>query len=154
MNSLLKWTGIGCGGMLGLVVLLLGVGLLLPEPPKPTPPPSPTESPSAVPAPTASAASDSMIGKTDEFGTVVTVDTPKRPACQRKFSEVDKAVFEECLIADLTYVQVVNVIGFRGDLVMAAGNLKTYQWKGRNASSITASFVDGKLKSKTQIGLE
>ncbi|MGG2014729.1 DUF3862 domain-containing protein [Bacillus sp. S10(2024)] len=62
---------------------------------------------------------------------------------------------------DMTYEEVKNIIGSEGDKVVTDGtegsaNYKvTYAWKGTKPKSMAQiTFLNGKLRSKTQNGLE
>jgi hypothetical protein len=102
---------------------------------------------------TASVDPSSNIGKADQNGVTVTVDVPKAPACLRTFVSVKMDTFEQCLPDGLTYVQVANVLGYRGTLQTQSGSTEIWQWNGREGS-LSIVFDNGKLKSKAQAGLQ
>jgi hypothetical protein len=110
----------------------------------------PTASPDASTAPIDPS---SNIGKADQNGVTVTVDVPKAPACSRTYVSVKMDTFEQCLPDGLTYVQVANVLGYRGTLQTKSGNTEIWQWNGREGS-LSIVFDNGKLKSKAQAGLQ
>ncbi len=93
---------------------------------------------------------NSEIGQVDEMGVKAVVDTPKAEPCQRKYASVKMDTFTECMVDGMTYVQVANLLG-RGKIASKAGNTEIWQWS--NYGVITASFVDGKMISKSQSGL-
>ncbi len=98
--------------------------------------------------------SPSDIGKVDQTGVKITVDVPKDPVCSRTRVSIKIDTFEKCLIEGLTYVQVANVLGYRGELQTKSGNAEIYQWNDGLGKYLSATFVNGKLMSKAQIGLE
>lgn len=113
----------------------------------------PSETAIASPSPSVSPSNpNSAIGKTDQFGVVVKIDIPSFPECQRKYQSVEKDTFEKCLIEGLTFVQTSNIIGFAGDLSSKSGTYEVRQWSN-GMKIITASFKDGYLISKSQVGL-
>ena len=97
--------------------------------------------------------SSSNIGKVDDNGVTATVDVPKAPACLRKTVSVKMDTFEQCLPDELTYVQAANVLGYRGRLQTKAGNTEIWQWNDGDGKYLSIVFDNGKLKSKTQVGL-
>jgi len=116
-----------------------------------------TQAPPTASSPSPSAAPtnpNSNIGKTDETGTVVTVDLPDNPACQRKTTSVKLDTYENCLVEGLTWVQVANVLGYKGNERSRSGSTHIVQWSDGSGGYITATFVDNKLQSKSQIGLK
>jgi hypothetical protein len=110
--------------------------------------PKPTASPTIPIDPS------SNIGKVDENGITAAIDVPKNPVCSRKYVSVKLDTFETCLIDGLTYVQVANVLGYRGTLQAKSGNREIWQWNDGSGKYLTATFSGGKLISKSQIGLE
>lgn len=90
------------------------------------------------------------IGQVDEMGVTATVGTPQAEPCKRKYASIKMDTFTECMVDGLTYVQVANMLG-RGTMASKAGNTEIWQWS--NNGVITASFVDGKMVSKSQSGL-
>jgi hypothetical protein len=95
---------------------------------------------------------NSNIGKIDQNGITVIVDKPSDPACSRTYVSVELDTFQNCLITGLTYVQVANILGYKGTLGAVNGNTEVWQWNGREGTMI-ATFIDGRLVSKSQSGL-
>jgi hypothetical protein len=95
----------------------------------------------------------SNIGKSDQNGVTVTVDVPKAPACSRAYVSVKLDTFEQCLPDGLTYVQVANVLGYRGTLQTKSGGTEIWQWNDGEGKYLSVIFDNGKLKSKSQLGL-
>lgn len=120
---------------------------------------SPSVSPSAIASaqpkqsPRPKPAVNSNIGKRDQTGTVIKLDTPNRPECHRKYQSVKIDSFENCLVLGMTYVQVANVLGGPGELQAEAGNTQIWQWNDGAGRYATASFSDGYMVSRSQIGL-
>lgn len=58
----------------------------------------------------------------------------------------------------MTYSETATAIGDTGtensSSTMESGKITTYTWRGAEGSNIRATFVDGKLVSKSQYGLE
>lgn len=55
----------------------------------------------------------------------------------------------------MTEAQVFEILGGEGSLITESGSLKMYNYAGENAiSSASVTIQDGKLMSKTQVGLE
>ena len=104
-------------------------------------------------APEAPKDPNSLIGQKDQFGTVAITDVPKLPECSRKFVSVKLDTFQSCIIDGLTYVQVANTLGYAGQLQAESGNSAIYKWNGSDGV-VMASFVDGRLVSKSQSGLQ
>ena len=98
--------------------------------------------------------SPSDIGRADQTGVKITVDVPKDPVCSRTHVSVKMDTFEKCLVEGLTYVQVANVLGYRGELQTKSGNAEIYQWNDGAGKYLSATFANGKLMSKAQVGLE
>lgn len=96
----------------------------------------------------------SNIGKADQNGVTVTVDVPKAPACSRTYVSVKMDTFEQCLPDGLTYVQAANVPGYRGTLQTKSETTEIWQWNSGEGKYLSIVFDDGKLKSKSQIGLQ
>jgi hypothetical protein len=96
----------------------------------------------------------SNIGKADQNGVTVTVDVPKAPACSRTYVSVKMDTFEQCLPNGLTYVQVANVLGYRGTLQSKSGNTEIWQWNDGEGKYLSIVFDNEKLKSKAQSSLQ
>jgi hypothetical protein len=97
---------------------------------------------------------NSAIGQIDQFGVTVTTDKPSHPACNRKFVSVKLDTFESCLVPGLTYVQVANILGYKGTLSAQASTVEIWQWNDGQDRLLTAKFEGGRLVSKSQLGLE
>lgn len=95
----------------------------------------------------------SYVGQKDQFGAVVVVDVPKLPECSRSFVSVKLDTFQNCLVDQLTYVQVANALGYPGRLQAESGDSQIWRWSGRDGV-VMASFVNGRLVSKSQSGLQ
>ena len=123
----------------------------------PSPAPVTIASPVAV-SPVASPAavrkSNSDIGKTDQNGTVINIDTPSDPVCHRKAQSIKKDTFDRCLVMGMTYVQAANALGYVGDLQAQSGTTEVWQWNDGSGRYATLTFTDGYLVSKSQIGLQ
>lgn len=131
-------------------VLLIGCSLFTAcTAPKTTAPPS-------VPPLASQPNANSDIGKTDARGIVITTDTPDAPLCHPAYYQVKKEVFETCLVDGMTFVQVSNAIGYEGVLVSQSGNTEIMRWQAGadNERMIIGTFRDGKLVSKSQVGLD
>ncbi len=107
-----------------------------------------------APQTTASTNPNSNIGKTDEMGVTVSVDVPDKESCKRTHVSVKNDTFQECLLDGLSYVQVANTLGYKGKLSTKSGNTEIWQWNGGTGQYLTATFVDGKMISKSQAGLQ
>ena len=53
---------------------------------------------------------------------------------------------------DMTYSQVVNILGFEGKLFSDAGTFKVYTWSN-GTTVISISFNNNKVAAKSQVGL-
>jgi hypothetical protein len=84
----------------------------------------------------------------------IEIDVPKDEACQREYVSVTRDTFERCLIEGLTYVQVANTLGYRGELQAQSGSMEIWQWNGGTGKYLSATFMNGRLTSKAQIGLD
>ena len=94
------------------------------------------------------------MGKRDVQGNTVTVNVPDNASCHRRYVSVKLDTFNDCLVEGMTYVQVANTLGYRGELQSQSGSIKLYQWNDGSGKYLSASFEDGRLSSKSQIGLE
>jgi hypothetical protein len=94
----------------------------------------------------------SVIGRVDEFGVTVIMDKPNHPACSRKFVSVKLDTFENCLVPGLTYVQVANILGYKGTLGAESGSSQVWDWND-GSGVLMAKFENGRLVSKSQSGL-
>lgn len=73
--------------------------------------------------------------------------------CQpRSHIHLSYQMFEQCFPEGITYEQVTEIIGSSGRLFSQSGSLAIYQWENRKGS-MSASFRDSKLLSKSQINL-
>jgi hypothetical protein len=95
---------------------------------------------------------NSAIGRVDEFGVTVTMDRPDHPACSRKTVSVKLDTFENCLVPGLTYVQVANILGYKGTLGAESGGSQVWDWND-GSGVLMAKFENGRLVSKSQSGL-
>jgi hypothetical protein len=95
---------------------------------------------------------NSVIGKVDQNGVTAIVDKPNHPACSRDHVSVKLDTFEHCLTQGLTYVQVANILGYKGTLSAQADGVEVWEWNG-NEGVLIAKFADGRLVSKSQSGL-
>ncbi|MEG4177605.1 type IV pilin-like G/H family protein [Microcoleus sp. S13_C3] len=86
--------------------------------------------------------------------TKVGVEVPTHPSCSRKYVSVKLDTFENCLVDGMTYSQVANVLGYAGKLQSQSGSIEMWQWNDGEGKYLSAIFSDGKLMSKSQIGLE
>ncbi len=84
----------------------------------------------------------------------ICVDVPKAPARLRAFVSVKMDTFEQCLPDGLTYVQVANVLGYRGTLQIKSGSTEIWQWNDGEGKYLSIVFDNEKLKSKAQVGLQ
>ncbi len=61
------------------------------------------------------------------------------------------------MLSGMTYGDVVRIIGSRGEELSrsstAGYTITMYAWKNKNGSNMTAMFENGKLTTKSQIGL-
>ncbi len=98
--------------------------------------------------------SDNKLVAKSQFG----LDDEEVNTSEEKVATLDKY---ESLSEGMTYEEVVNIMGDRGSRVVS-GELEVgsntveqalYVWKGENFSSITVTFEDNRLTSKTQQGL-
>ena len=86
--------------------------------------------------------------------TTVGVEVPTHPSCSRKYVSVKLDTFENCLVDGMTYSQVAKVLGYAGKLQSQSGSIEMWQWNDGEGKYLSAMFSDGKLMSKSQIGLE
>lgn len=84
----------------------------------------------------------------------VGVEVPTHPSCSRKYVSVKLDTFENCLVDGMTYSQVANVLGYAGKLQSQSGSIEMWQWNNGEGKYLSAMFSEGKLISKSQIGLE
>jgi hypothetical protein len=104
-------------------------------------------------SPSAQVDPDSKIGLVDQFGVTVSVDVPKAESCTRKYVSVKLDTFNECLPEGLTYVQVANALGYKGELQSKSGDVELWLWNGGSGKYLSGQFVNGKLTGKSQVGL-
>lgn len=81
-------------------------------------------------------------------------EIPSDDACRRPTVSVKLDTFNNCLLDDMTYEQVVEVLGYPGKMVTKSGDLETWEWNGGTGKYLSIAFFEGKLKSKAQTGLE
>lgn len=67
---------------------------------------------------------------------------------------ISKAEFEK-IDEGMTYEEVVDIIGSKGELISSSGGAKMYSWKGNGTLGANANvtFLDGKVEGKAQTGL-
>lgn len=82
------------------------------------------------------------------------VAVPDKEECHRKYVSVELDTYTNCLLEGMSYVQVGNIIGFKGNEIVASGDSKTVQWPGRDGALITAVFVGDRLHTKSQLNLK
>jgi len=73
--------------------------------------------------------------------------------CNLPYSALIKAMVETCVSEGMSYVDVANLIGYKGEEAAKSGNSTTYIWKS-NEGMMSATFIDDKLTAKTQQGLK
>ncbi len=54
----------------------------------------------------------------------------------------------------MTLYEIRNLTGQQGELLSSSGNVEMWTFDGKGISNATITFIDGKLSSKAQIGLE
>ena len=81
------------------------------------------------------------------------IEPPTGEACERSYVSVKLDTFSQCLVEGLSYVQVANTLGYAGTLVASSGSAETWQWNDGGGKYLSITFVNGKLISKSQIGL-
>lgn len=82
------------------------------------------------------------------------VKVPDDPACHRNHVSVKLDTFQNCLLNGMTYVQIANILGYRGTLTSESGNLQDWEWNDGSGKYLSVTFVDNRLDSKSQINLD
>ena len=134
--------GIVAGGLIALAMIVV----LHPFKESPT-------RPAAEPSAAKEQATGDM-GKRDEQGNTITINVPANASCHRRYVSVKLDTFNDCLVEGMTYVQVSNTLGYQGELQSQSGSIKLYQWNDGSGKYLSASFENGRLSSKSQVGLE
>jgi hypothetical protein len=57
------------------------------------------------------------------------------------------------LTDDMSYSEVVRIIGRSGEELASGGTTKAYVWRNEGGANITAWFLNDKLTAKAQFGL-
>jgi hypothetical protein len=85
--------------------------------------------------------------------TVAAVGKPANPTCTRRYVALDLDIYTQCILDGMSFVTVSNIIGFPGTPVSSSGNAASFQWR-YDDGLMMATFVDDRLVSKAQTGLE
>jgi hypothetical protein len=85
--------------------------------------------------------------------TPASVQKPASATCTRRYQALDLEIYQYCVLEGMSYVTVANIIGNAGHPVASGGGSSTVQWNGRTGTMM-ATFVDDRLVSKAQSGLE
>lgn len=75
------------------------------------------------------------------------------PTCNRRTVALDLDVFNQCIQSGMSFATVSNSIGYAGTIVAVSGTAVTARWSN-GEGVLMATFVDNKLVSKAQSGLE
>lgn len=131
MNKYLKWSLIGCGGLVGIfiffavIIAAIGIGSV----------------------------------SNNDTSTTNTTITPKQkeaPA-KKEDKEVTLKEFNE-IKTGMSYDEVVKIVGFEGEesSMNELAGIKTimYTWSNPTFSNMNATFQNDKLVSKAQFGLK
>jgi hypothetical protein len=82
------------------------------------------------------------------------VEKPAIPTCTRRYVALDLEIYNQCVLEGMSFATVSNIIGYAGTPVAASGNAATFRWTGNTGGVMMAVFVNDKLTSKSQSGLE
>ena len=74
--------------------------------------------------------------------------------CRLPYSALIQAMYETCFSEGMSYIDVANIIGYKGEESAKAGNSTSHTWNGSKEGMMSATFVDDKLTAKTQQGLK
>ena len=78
--------------------------------------------------------------------------------CSPAFQRLSLETYTLCIHEGMSYVQVGNVIGNPGTNHGQSGNVSVWNWTenvhGESDGSMSATFINGKLASKAQYGLD
>ena len=74
--------------------------------------------------------------------------------CNLPYSALIRAIYEQCLSEGMSYIQVSNIVGWKGEEFASSGSSVTYRWgDGKNGSMIIV-FENDRLIYKSQNGLK
>lgn len=82
------------------------------------------------------------------------IEIPAIEPCNRSYVSVKMDTFSQCLIDGMSYNQVVSVLGYPGTLTASSGSAETWQWNDGQGKYLSAVFINGRLVSKAQAGLD
>jgi hypothetical protein len=78
---------------------------------------------------------------------------PGTDVCKLPYSALIQAMVAQCFPEGTSYIQMSNVIGWKGEMTASSGGNASYVWKS-GEGILAATFVDGKLAAKTSQGLK
>jgi hypothetical protein len=73
--------------------------------------------------------------------------------CNLPYSALIKAMYAQCFPEGISYVRMSNIIGWAGEEISRSGDTVVYNWGSTEKGTLTATFVNGGLTSKSQSGL-
>jgi hypothetical protein len=74
--------------------------------------------------------------------------------CNLTYSALIRAMYDQCFPEGISYVRMSNIIGWAGEEISRSGNTLVYNWGSTEKGTLTATFVNGGLTSKSQSSLK
>jgi hypothetical protein len=74
--------------------------------------------------------------------------------CNLPYSALIRAMYEQCFSPGMSYIQVSNITGWKGEEISSSGASTTYRWGDGDGSSMVLIFENDQLVSKSQSGLK
>lgn len=74
--------------------------------------------------------------------------------CNLSYSALIKAMYEKCLLEGMGYISMSNLIGWAGEEISRSDDTVIYKWGSGEQGILTATFVNGRLTAKSQMGLK
>jgi hypothetical protein len=74
--------------------------------------------------------------------------------CNLSYAALIKAMYASCFPEGITYIAMSNVIGWAGEENSRSGDTVIYTWGGGERGTLTATFTNGRLTAKSQLGLK
>lgn len=74
--------------------------------------------------------------------------------CNLPYSALIRAMYEQCFSDGMSYIQVSNIVGWKGEEITRTGSSTIYQWRDGDGGSMTFTFDNDRLVSQSQTGLK
>jgi len=74
--------------------------------------------------------------------------------CNLPYSALIRAMYEQCFSQGMSYIQVSNIVGWKGEELASSGSSVTYRWGDGKKGSMIFIFENDRLLSKSQNGLK